>query len=100
MLNTKTTTVPTLSRPPLAALNIADTYLLSSTKNNPFQTKTNLNAAANQCQTLYQPHTAPNIGPSAILPSSSSTVNAKKPYSVNTQNYTVPLVEMNKSENF
>ena len=57
MLNTKTTTVPTLSRPPLAPLNIADTYSLSTTNNNPFETNTILNATANQSQTLYQPHT-------------------------------------------
>ena len=62
MLNTTTTTVPTLSRP---LINIVHTYSLDSTNNNPFQTTTNLNDTANPCQTLYQQHTAPNIGASA-----------------------------------
>ena len=40
MLKTKTTNanVPTLSRPPLAPLNFADTYSICSTNSNTFQT--------------------------------------------------------------
>ena len=63
MLKTFTTTFFALSRPPSAALNFVDTYSLSSTNNKLFQTNANLNATANQSQTLYQPHTAPDIGP-------------------------------------
>ena len=70
MLNTKTTTVLMLSRPPPDPLNTFDTYSLSGTNNKPFQLKTILKAIAKQSQMLYQPHTAPKIGPSAILPSS------------------------------
>ena len=97
MLNTKTTTVPTPSKPPLAPLDIAETYSLNSTNNNPSRTNTLLNATANPCQTLHQPHTVPNIGSSAILPLSFSTVNPRYLYFVNTQNCTVPFVAMNKS---
>ena len=79
MLNTRTTTVLTLSRLPMAPLIFADTYSLGSTNNTPFLSISNFNATANQRQTLYQPHTAPNVGPSAILPSSSSTVNPINP---------------------
>ena len=61
MLKTITTANPTLSIPPLAPLTVADTYSLSSINNNPFPTITNLNATANQCQTLYQPHTASKV---------------------------------------
>ena len=80
----------------MAPLNNADTYSLSSTNINPFQTNTNLNATANQCQTLYQTHIAPNIGPSATLPSPCPTVYAVNPSLVNSQIYTVPFVEMNE----
>ena len=96
MLNTKSTSVPTLSRPQLAPLNFAEPYSLSSTNNNQVQTNTNLNATANPSQTLYQPHTSPNIGPSAILPSSPSTVNPMNPSSVNTLNYAIPFAAKNK----
>ena len=58
MLKTKTTTAPTLLIPCLAPTNIADTHSFSCTNNTPFQTKTNLKATANQCQTLYEPYTA------------------------------------------
>ena len=68
MLNTKTTSVPMLSRHPLAPLNIADTYSLSSINDDPFETKTNKNATANQFQTLYQPYSAPNLSLSTVLP--------------------------------
>ena len=51
-LNTITTTVPNLSRLPLAPPGSADTYSLSSTNSKPFQTKTNLKASANPCQTV------------------------------------------------
>ena len=61
-----TTTVPTLSRSPLARLKKADTDFLSSTNNKPLQTNTKLNAAANPCQMLFRPHTAANIGHSAV----------------------------------
>ena len=57
MLDTIATTVPTLSRCPLAPLIAADTYSLSSTNNTLFQTNTNINATASPWQTLYQPHT-------------------------------------------
>ena len=68
LLKTFTTTVFSLSRPPMAPLNIADIYSLSSTNNNPLQTNLNLNATANPSQTLYQPPTVPNRGFSASLP--------------------------------
>ena len=61
-LNTKITIVPTLSRIPLAPLNFSDNYLVRTTKKNPFQTNTKLNATANQCHTFYQPRIAPNKG--------------------------------------
>ena len=73
VLKTISTIEPTLSKLPLAPLKITDTFSLSSTNKNPFQTKTNLNDTANPCQTLYQPHTAAKRGPYATLPSSSST---------------------------
>ena len=97
LIKTMTTTVPTLSRPPLAPLNTADTYSLSNTNNNPFQTNTNLNATAYRCQTLLQQHTAPKIGPSKGLPSESSIGNSVYHSPVTTQSYTVPFVSMNKS---
>ena len=50
IMNTVTTTVHTLSRRPLALLDVADIYSLSNTNNNSFQTITNLNANANPCQ--------------------------------------------------
>ena len=85
VLNALTTTVPTLSRYLLIQLNIADTYTLSGSNKNPFQTITNLNATEKPCQSLYQPDTAPNIGPSAILPSSSSTVDPRNFSSISTK---------------
>ena len=84
-LNTITITAPTLSRPLLAQPKFADNYSLSSTKNKPIQTITDFNAFANPSQTLYQPHTAPNTGPSAALPSSSSTAEPTNPSSVTTK---------------
>ena len=86
-----------MSRSPSAPLNIADTYLLTSINNNPIQTSTNTNATANPCQTLYQPNTAPNISPSAISPSSFSTVYPLNPSPVNTQHNSVPFVSKIKS---
>ena len=97
MLNTKSINVPSLLRPPMSPLNFVDSSSLRSTYKNPFQTNTNLNATVNRSQTLYQPQTAPNISLPAILPSSSSTVVPTNHSSVNTQNYTVPFVAMNKS---
>ena len=95
ILNTIPTTTPDLQRPTLPLLNFADTYSLSSTDNKPFQTNTNLNAIANPCQTLYQPYTAHNICPSALLPSSYSTVNPINTSSTNRQNYTVSFAAKN-----
>ena len=60
-MGSTTTTVPSLSTPAVAPLNYADTYSLSSTNNNPFQSNTKLKATANQSQTLYQLNTALNI---------------------------------------
>ena len=99
MLNTLTTTVPALSRPRLVLLNFDETYSLSSTDNTPFQTNTTLNATIIPSQTLNRPQSAPFIRPSAFLPSSSSlpTVNPINSSPVVAQNYTVPLVAMNKS---
>ena len=97
MLKTITTTVHTLSRPPLPLLITADTYSLSSTKDSPLQTSTNLNPTAIQCQILYQTHTAPNVGPSSFLFSLPSSVNPLSICFVNRQNYTVIFVAMNKS---
>ena len=96
LLNTKTTTAPTLSGSPLAPLNIASTYSLKCTNNNPFQTETIINATANPCQKLYQPHTAPNISHSTILPASSSNLYPLNPSPVVTQNDSVPFGSMNK----
>ena len=45
----------------------------------------------------YINHTAPNIGPSATFPSSSSTVNPINASSICTQNFTVPFVAKTKS---
>ena len=67
-LNVKTKPVLTLSRPPFAPLNLADTYSVSCTNDNPFQTISHPNAQANLSENLYQPHTAPDIGPPAFLP--------------------------------
>ena len=94
ILNTKTTTVPILSMSSLAPLIITETLSLSSTNNNPFQANTKLNATANPCWTLYQPHTAPNMQQNlpAISSWSSSTVNPMNFSSVYIQNYTVPIV--------
>ena len=78
MLDPTTTTVPTSLLSPLI---IADNQSLSSTNNNPFQTSTNLNATANPCQTLYQPHTLLNMCLSAFLPPSSPFVNPLIPFS-------------------
>ena len=96
MLNTITTTVHTLSRPPLPLLNTADTYSMKSTKDSPLQTNTILNPTAIQCQILYQTHTALNVGPSSILFSLPSSVNPMSISFVSTQNYTVLFVAMNK----
>ena len=81
----------------MAPLNIADTFSLSNISNNPFQINTNLNATANQCQTLYQPHTANIIGHSAVLLSLNPTVNPTELSPVNTQNYNLPFFAMKKS---
>ena len=97
MLISKFANVSTLSGPLLAPLNIAFTYSLSSTDNNPFQRDTNSNATSNPCQMFYQLHTAPNIGPSAILPSSISTVSQINSSSGITKNHTVPSVAVDKS---
>ena len=88
--------------PRLPPLNFVTTYSLSSTNNNTFQANRILNAIANPSQMIYQPHTATNKWSSASLLSSSfvPTVNLMNPPLVNTQNYTVPFVAMNKSEKF
>ena len=98
-LNAITTTVPTLPRTPVFSLNIAKTYSLCSTNNNPFQTNANFNATANPAETLYQSHSAPNIGPSASGHSSFSipTVNPINPSPVFLQHYTVLFLARNKS---
>ena len=97
MLNTITTTASTFSAPPLAPLNIGETYPLGSTNKKPFQTNNNLNATANQCQTLYQPYISPKKSPSAILFSPSSTVGPINSSFVNIQFHTVHFVALNKS---
>ena len=94
VLKTKTTSVTTLSKPPLAPLNIVYSCSLSSTNFNSFQTRTIFNVTANQCQTLCQPHTAHNKARSAFLHSKSSTVNPVNPFSVKIQNLTVRFVAM------
>ena len=81
----------------LSLLNIPDTHSLSSTNKIPFQTITTLNATANPCQTLYQPHTAPNMGLSATLPSSISSVTPINPSPAITQNYNVLFLTVKKS---
>ena len=98
MLKTKTTTFLTLSRPPMAPLNIADIYTLRKKNIIPFETKPILNATANPFQTLYQPFTAHIMNPSPFLFLSYSTLNPNNPSSINTQIYTICFVEMNKSE--
>ena len=97
MLNSITTTVPTFSGSPLSLLNIPDTHSLSSTNNIPFQPNTKLNVTADPCQTLYQPHTVPNMGLSATLPSSSSFVSPINLSLAIIQNYTVLFVSLKKS---
>ena len=98
MLNTMTTTVPFLSRASLAPPNIVDPYYFISTNSTPLRKKkTKVNLTANQCERLYQPHTAPNIVSSATLPSSSSAANPINPFPMLTLNYTVSCVAMNKS---
>ena len=97
MLITKLTTVSALSRPPMVPLNIAITYLLSSTKKNPFQANAKVIGTANPSQRLYQPHTA-IIDPTASVPSSSSVlfVNPINASPVKTQHFSVSFVAMNK----
>ena len=56
---TISTNIPSLSIRPLVTLTIADTYSLSGPIDIPFQTNTILNTTANQFQTFFQPHTAP-----------------------------------------
>ena len=97
MLNEITTTNTTLSKAPLAPLFFAGTYSLSATNIKPVRTNTNLNDTANPCRTLYQPHSANVIGPSAILFSSPSSVNTRNLSPVFTKDYSVPFVAMNKS---
>ena len=72
---------------------------MSSSNNNPFRTNNYLKATANPCQTLYQSHTASNIGP-ANSPLSSSTVNSITPSPASTQIYFVPFFAMSKSVKF
>ena len=72
MQKTKNERVPAFSRLHFVPIKIVDTYSLSSSNKNPVETKINSNATANPPQTLYQPHTAPNLGPSACLISSTS----------------------------
>ena len=81
----------------LGSANIVDISSLISTYKNPFQTNTKLNSSAHPCQTLHQPHTAPNISPSATLSLSISTVNPIKPFSAVKPNYSVLFVATNKS---
>ena len=70
---------------------------MNSTNINLFETKTYLYSTASPCQTLYEQHTRPNIGPSATLPSSSITVNPiNPPHPVTTQNHSAHFVTMNK----
>ena len=99
MLKTKTTTVPTVSRPSLASLNLAPNYSLKNTNNKPFRTSTFLNILANPSQTLYQPHNEPNKGLSAGLPSSFlvPTVNLMTPSSLITRTFSVPFVAEKRS---
>ena len=84
---------------PLVPLNIADIHSFSTTINNPFQTKTFLNATTNPSQSFYQPHTAANIHPSANLGSSSFViaVNPIKFSSFFTQIHSVLFNAGNKS---
>ena len=72
---------------------------MSCTNKKPSQTNTNLNTTANLSQTFYQPHTAPNIGPTANLHSSTSVLNEKPVNSspIITQKCTVRFVAMNIS---
>ena len=81
LLNTKTTTITALFRPPLASLIILNNYTVHLTNYIPSQTNTNWKAAANPYQTLDQPLTNPTIGSSSSLPSFSSVtiVNTVNP---------------------
>ena len=99
MLNTTILSFPTFSKQPLDFLYHADTYSLSSTNKTPFHTNTKSNATASPFQTFHQTHTAPNISPSASLPSSSSVANGNpiKPHLVKTQNNTLSSVAINNS---
>ena len=78
-------------------LNFADAYSLGSTKKNQFKTSTIKNATAYQCQILCQPHTSHNRCPRAYILYSAATVKRLNPFSVNTQNFTLRFVAMNKS---
>ena len=94
LLNTITKTVPALPSPPLVSLEIADTYSLSTTQLNSFQTSTKQNATVNPSQTLYQSLTAPIMHLLASSTSSSS-VPIVKPINtpaVNAEKSTVPFV--------
>ena len=64
-----------------------------------FKTNTISNATANTSKTLYQPHTAPNIGPFANLSLSSSVPsrNPVNPPPFSTKIYSVPFVATNNS---
>ena len=99
MMNTSTTTVPALPKPPVTPLNVAETYSLSSTNYIPSRNNTNLNATANLSQPLYQPQTAPNLGPFASFTTSIfvPNVHPKNFSSSFTQDYTVPFVAMIKT---
>ena len=81
MLNTITLTVSALYRSPLVPLNNAATYSLSSTNSSSYQTNAKLKATANPSQMLYQPDTAPIIGPpsSLLYTSSIHFVNPTNP---------------------
>ena len=94
---------PFLSRPPLNTLNAGDSYSLTSTNPNNFQTNTALNATNMNPQTLYQPHTTPlqqmnqpSYSALQAIPNNSAGQNTTFPV-ITTQNYTVPFVAMNKS---
>ena len=75
------------------SLYISETYSLSGTNKNPFQTDTFLIATAYPSQTLYQPPTAPNISPSTNIPSLCPvpTVKPKHHFPVFTENLVLLL---------
>ena len=105
-INKITETVPSLSKVPSTSLNFADTFPLSSTNNNLFQPKSNLNSFAKPTQTLYQPHTTSNLRTTTFidkfyhLESSCKSASINKPPCCKERKYNKVFIEMNTTVNY